>query len=388
LAASGVRFDHAIVQRPKTSPNVATILTGAYPVSHGVHQVMHALPAFNLTLAEILSDAGWHTGAVITNGNLYPEFQFDQGFETYEYGHKNAREGADKARAWLDERGTDQPWLLWVHATDPHWPYDPPEPWRSRLAQAGADAHQDAVDRYDGEIAFADHETGRILAWLHEHPQIAERTLVVFTADHGESLGEHDYSYEHGLHPYEPSVHVPLLISFPKRVPTGQVREPVVGSVDIVPTILDALQVPVPPTVQGESLLPLVLGLRNESPRGFAFLEAGYGEHIGPGRTRALRTRTRKYVRRLKEWAIAPRLGSLIWTFDAALEGGLAADECYDLVADPEELHSLGFDPALRDSVDAFHRELARQARDNGGREPGELDEKTEASLRSLGYIE
>ena len=118
------------------------------------------------------------------------------------------------------------------------------------------------------------------------------------------------------------------------------------------------------------------------------FLEAGYGEHIGPGRTRALRTVDTKYVRRLKEWALFPGPGDLLWTFDSALEGGLAPDEFYELTEDPEELHSLpGVAHAERERLDAFHRWLGEQV--GPGAAPGtvEIDPETEASLRSLGYI-
>ena len=213
--------------------------------------------------------------------------------------------------------------------------------------------------------------------------------IIVFTSDHGESLGEHDYSYEHGLHPYEPSARVPLVFSMPGRVPVGERRDAVVGSVDLVPTILDVVDVDVPVEVQGRSVLPLVQGLRDHGPRESVFLEAGYGEHIGPGRTRALRTRDAKYVRRLKEWALHPSASALLWTFDAALEGGLAPDEFYRLDEDPAELRSRPEDAgAARARLEAWHAWLAAQVAspDDGGAPV--LDPETEASLRSLGYIE
>jgi arylsulfatase A-like enzyme len=388
LAAAGVQFENAIVQRPKTSPNVATFITGTYPARHGIHRPMRRLPDRSETLAEILGAAGWRTGAVITNGNLYPEFGFDQGFEEYIYGHKDAGTGADRALAWLDSHGgSGQPWHLWVHATDPHWPYSPPAKWEERFTREGQDHAARQVALYDGEIAWTSEQTGRILGWLARHPDVRERTLVIFTADHGESLGEHDYSWEHGMHPYEPSARVPLAFSMPGRIPAGEQRMAPVGSVDLVPTILDAVGVPVPAEVQGHSLLPLILGISELPPRDFVFLEAGYGEHIGPGRTRALRTQGTKYVRRLKEWALFPGPGDLLWTFDSALEGGLASDEFYDLASDPEELHNLSGSASVeRERLDAFHRWLGEQLGPVAG--SAEIDPETEASLRSLGYIE
>lgn len=390
LAGSGVQFENAIVQRPKTSPNVATFLTGTYPARHGIHRPMRRLPERAETLAEILGAAGWTTGAVITNGNLYPEFGFDQGFQEYHHGHRDAAEGADLALDWLERHGEeDGPWHLWVHTTDPHWPYDPPQKWKDHFADPSHDENARQVALYDGEIAWSSEQTGRILAWLGAHPEVRERTLVVFTADHGESLGEHDYSFEHGMLPYEPSVRVPLVFSMPGRIPAHQARDAVVASVDLVPTILDVVDVDIPGVVQGHSILPLVQGLRGEGPRDFVYLEAGYGEHVGPGRTQAFRTRTTKYVHRLKGWALRPSARALPWTFDAALEGGLAPDEFYDLQSDPEELRSdraRSGDARVR--LEAFHAWLAGQVAVSGADDGVALDPETEESLRSLGYIE
>ena len=274
-----------------------------------------------------------------------------------------------------------------MHATDPHWPYAPPQKWEGHFVHAGQDERERQIALYDGEIAFASEQTGRILAWLHAHPEVRDRTLVVFTADHGESLGEHDYSYEHGLHPYEPSARVPLSLSLPGRIPAAQVRSAPVGSVDLVPTILDALDLAVPEAVQGRSFLPLALGLSAEPPRPFVYLEAGYGEHVGPGRTRALRTADTKYVRRLKDWAFRPGPAEFLWTFDAAVEGGLAPDEFYVLAEDPGEEHSLRAPAEVRERLEAFHRELARQVGEDAAA-AGAIDPETEESLRSLGYID
>jgi arylsulfatase A-like enzyme len=390
LARTGVQFDNAIVQRPKTSPNVATFLTGTYPAWHGIHTPMRRLPDRVETLAEVLAAEGWMTGAVITNGNLFPEFGFDQGYGEYLYGHSGARESADLALDWLERHATrGEPWHLWVHATDPHWPYEPPPEWEEQFVRPGMGEAELQVARYDGEIAFASEQTGRILDWLDAHPEVRATTLVVLTADHGESLGEHDYSYEHGMHPYEPSARVPLVFSMPGRIPQGERRSPVVGSVDLVPTILDVVDVAVPDVVQGHSILPLVQGITDVGPQDFVYLEAGYGEHIGPGRTRALRTGTTKYVRRLKQWALFPDLESLPWTFDAAIEGGLSPDEYYDLVADPGETQSLPTDAAAeRDRLAAFAGWLMAEVEAASSEGALDLDPETEASLRSLGYIE
>lgn len=413
LSRSGVLFEHAICQRPKTSPSFATILTGTYPLRHGIHRCLEVLEDWNLTMAEILSEAGWHAAAVITNGNLYPEFGFDQGFGTYLYGHMGAAAGTDLSLAWLEEHGhTEEPWFLWIHHTDPHTPYEPPAPYDGLFAggaKAG-DGHDREVhprevhpykagtererktDLYDGEIRYTDDQLGRILEWLEARGPL-DRTLVVFTSDHGESLGEHDYYYEHGLHPYEPSGRIPLIFFAPGVIPSGKISPAVVGAVDLLPTLLDALGVPVPSEVQGHSFLPAVVGLAEMGPRDFAFLEAGYGPHIGPGRTQALRRIATKYVQRLTLWARYPQDPvTIFWTIDACLEGGLASDELYDLRTDPGETVNL-----LKERPDLARRELQMIrafTMQSASELPEELDldqsklaPETLESLKSLGYI-
>ena len=220
------------------------------------------------------------------------------------------------------------------------------------------------------------------MEWL-ETNYLRGRTLIVFTADHGESLGEHDYYYSHGLHPYEPSVRIPLIVSAPGVVPRASRSGSLVGGVDILPTILDALWIDVPDVVQGRSFLPSVLGLSDDSPQDFVFVEAGYHDHDISGRTRALRRKSTKYVQRLTSWARHPAgLVSLVWTMDARLEGGLAADEFYDLQADPAETRNLLADRrslALEERrvLQSFAARLAAE----GGREnphtPAALDSAT-----------
>ncbi|MFQ5511793.1 MAG: sulfatase [Candidatus Krumholzibacteriia bacterium] len=391
LAETGVRFTHALCQRPKTSPSFATLFTGTYPARHGVHGAMQPLAAANETLAEYLRAAGWTTAAVITNGNLYPVYDFDQGFDRYVFGHKRADAGADLAIRWLDEHGAgDEPWFLWIHFTDPHTPYSPPPPHDTTFGD-GSEGRQ--IDLYDGEIRYTDHHVGKILDWL-DTSGARTRTLIVFTADHGESLGEHEYYYSHGLHPYEPSSRVPLVISAPGVIPSGSVSDALVGVVDVLPTVLDALWLEVPDIVQGRSFLPAALGLSDAGPRDFVFIEAGYHEHDSAGRTRALRRGATKYVQRLKTWARAPRgVGAVVWSMDARLEGGLGADELYDLAADPGETRNLvQARPALaaneRRVLGAFAMWLEAEGGGPVSHVPAVLDSATYRSLKTLGYID
>jgi arylsulfatase A-like enzyme len=396
LAQAGVCFTHALCQRPKTSPSFATIMTGTYPAKHGIHGSRQVLKPANETLAEYLKEAGWTTAAVITNGNLYPVFGFDQGFDTYVYGHKDGKTGSDLAIEWLEQNAaSDEPWFLWVHHTDPHAPYAPRAPYDTMFGDDDGgrrSAGERQIDLYDGEIRFTDDQMGRLIEWITANG-LRERTLIVFTADHGESLGEHDYYYEHGLHPYEPSARVPLIFSASGIVPEETRSSALVGAVDILPTILGALDVEFDASVQGRSFLMEVLGIGEMEPNDFVYIEAGYDEHDMAGRTRALRRKTTKYVHRLAEWARRPRgLGSFMWTMDARLEGGLAPDELYDLVSDPAETVNLLMDKrelALgeRRVLNAFAALLAQTGGNDSGEELTEFDEDTYKALKSLGYV-
>jgi arylsulfatase A-like enzyme len=395
LATSGTLLTRAHCQRPKTSPSFATILTGTYPVAHGIHAPKQLLQPGNLTLAEILSEAGYRSGASVTNGNLYPEFGFDQGFDDYLHGHKDAKTGAQLARAWLDQHGdAAQPWFLWVHFTDPHTPYDPDPPFDTMFESGATEEPAASIDRYDGEIRYCDTQSRWLLSWLHEHPEIQAQTLVLFTADHGESLGEHGYFFEHGLHPYEPSAHIPLIFSASGLVPAKVRIESRVGAVDLLPTLLDLVGIATPEQVQGRSFAPLLLGESTTAGRDHVFLEAGYGDHIGPGRTRALLRGDTKYVDRLRQWAQWPRTPrQLIATVDAWFEGSLAEDELYNLREDPGETRNLlRARPRLaekeRAALESVAAQLMRDARASIELNPESLDAETTASLRSLGYIE
>jgi arylsulfatase A-like enzyme len=251
-----------------------------------------------------------------------------------------------------------------------------------------------SIDRYDGEIRYCDTQSRWLLSWLHEHPEIQAQTLVLFTADHGESLGEHGYFFEHGLHPYEPSAHIPLIFSASGLVPAKVRIESRVGAVDLLPTLLDLVGIATPEQVQGRSFAPLLLGESTTAGRDHVFLEAGYGDHIGPGRTRALLRGDTKYVDRLRQWAQWPRTPrQLIATVDAWFEGSLAEDELYDLREDPGETRNLlRARPRLaekeRAALESVAAQLMRDARASIELNPESLDAETTASLRSLGYIE
>jgi arylsulfatase A-like enzyme/Flp pilus assembly protein TadD len=367
LARSAARFAQAYTPVPITLPAHSAIFTGSYPMATGMHDFSgNKLPANTATLARVLHDHGYATAAFIGSAVLDSRFGLNQGFETY-FDHFDfsrldetsldlmERRGdvvADEALKWLNSEASGRPFLLWVHLYDPHFPYTPPEPYASRYR-----AHP-----YDGEIAFADEQVGRLIAFLKEKG-LYEKSLLVLAGDHGEGLGEHGEK-THGFFTYNSTLHVPLLIKIP-GAPARVVGDEV-SLVDVMPTLLQALKIPIPPSVQGGSLLGQVLGRAGSSSSQL------YSEtylpllHFRWSQLRGLQAHGLKYID-------APQ------------------PELYDIRNDPHELKNLSKD---RQAVAHERREqlyaVVRRFTPTGGNaeaakeltDPALLDR-----LRSLGYV-
>jgi arylsulfatase A-like enzyme/tetratricopeptide (TPR) repeat protein len=261
LAERGVVFDRCVAPTPLTLPSHTSLLTGTYPVFHGVRDNgNYVVPEELTTMAELANEAGYRTGAFVGAFVLSSRWGLDQGFASYsepEGGYdpalvsfaqiqRRADEVVDDAVAWL-RRSSDKPFFAWVHLYDPHLPYDPPPDF----------AREYEGDPYLGEVAFADDQLGRLQSFL-ESSGLDSRTIVVFAGDHGEGLGDHG-EFDHGLLLYQTTAHAPLIIAHPSI--EGGVRRPeVVSLVDILPTIADVIGLPVPAEVQGQSLWPLISG--------------------------------------------------------------------------------------------------------------------------------
>ncbi len=260
LAASGVRFEKAFSPVPITLPSHASMLTGTYPMRNGMHDFSgNRLDPAMPTLAAVLRAQGYATGAVVGAAVLDRRFGLNSGFDYY-YDNFDfnrmletnldamERPGnlvMDQALAWL-RKNSSRRFFLWVHLYDPHHPYNPPAPYNIQLA-----------DPYDGEIAFTDAQVGRLLRYL-KLGGLLSNTLIVLAGDHGEGLGEHAEK-THGFFIYNSTLHVPLLMKLPAGTAAGKkLVADAVSLVDVMPTVLEALRLPVPPQVQGRSLLPLL----------------------------------------------------------------------------------------------------------------------------------
>ena len=257
-------------------PSVASILTGKLPLFAGEKHEPLPLDPTNLTLAEVLSAAGYDAGAVVDNGLLNRSAGWDQGFARYVcIDRDEASETFRLAVEWLD-RPRREPIFLWVHFLDPHSPYkDRPayherfrEPADTRTWIKSAEVDDDkvpwdaaqtrnAVNLYDGEVEWTDRHVGLLLDRLLARPR-AGRALIVFSADHGEEFLEHGHK-SHGYDVYDENIRVPLIVRPPASAgATGTTRIAAqVRLIDLFPTILDYAGLP-PRAVQGRSLRPLI----------------------------------------------------------------------------------------------------------------------------------
>jgi arylsulfatase A-like enzyme len=285
LAAEGIVFEDAVAQVPLTLPSHASMLTGRWPGKHGIRDNADAaLAPAELTLAEVLAERGVRTSAFVASVVLQSGRGLEQGFGTYvdvpkglcgpgtlQRQRRPGNAVVDDALAWIDHNA-ERPFFTWVHLYDAHRPYYVPDAQTTRYG-----------DPYLDAIAFQDSQIARIVAAL-ESRRLLDKTIVVVAADHGESLGEHGED-GHGIFLYESTLRVPLIMRVPDFRPrrvTSTVR-----LVDLMPTLLELLHVPVP-TADGVSLARLM------RPDGTdiqleAYSESTYPERFGWSRLRSLR---------------------------------------------------------------------------------------------------
>jgi tetratricopeptide (TPR) repeat protein len=357
LARRGVVFRRAYAHVPLTAPSHSSLLTGLLPSRHGVHDNGgYVLKDQFATLAEQFVEAGYRTGAFVSAFVLDRRFGLARGFATYEddVGESPDRNVAEvkaevtvgRALAWL--RAPDaRPSFAWVHLYDPHLPYAPPEPFATRFK----------ARPYEGEIAYADDQVGRLLAAVATS---GRPTLVAAVGDHGEGLGEH-LELTHSYFIYEGTQHVPLILSLPGSLPEGAVVEPVVRAVDLMPTILEIAGLRVPDGIDGRSLAPLITGRSREEP-GPAYLES-YHPRLWWGARELLGLRTGRWL-----FIRSPRPELYDVDKDPGETVNVAAGH-------PEELERLGARlDAQKGAADPFQGRSA-------------TDPETAGRLRALGYV-
>lgn len=394
LAADGIRFEHVYATRGMTWPSLTSMMTSLYPKTHGVRDNQVPLEGQYLTLAEVLKNAGYRTGAFLANYYYAPNRGFDvkKGDEVGDLDRIVTRQAVE----WLD--GIDPKrdrFFLWLHQKNPHIPYQPP----ARILELferdytgpynGDGAMTDAVfvDRidlaerdlshlmalYDGEIRSSDTNMQDVLAKLREKG-LEKDTLIVFTADHGEELYDHNKYFYHQCSIYDSVLRIPLIFKLPGALAAGKVVGDQIQNVDVAPTILQLLKLPVPKSFEGRSFMPLLFGMGGDEARP-AFAE----------RTERI------YSIRTPEWKYIYNPENL--TPECLKRRG---NESTPYVIQKEELYRVREDPGEKRNVVADNPEVARDLRtrlvewvetDKRVHKEHQLTKDELERLRALGYV-
>jgi len=297
LAKAGVRFSQAFTPSPLTNSSHTSILTGLLPSAHGVTDFGIPLDDSHATMAELLKTKGYKTAAfigavVLDSKTLAP--RLDRGFDFYDNFPTNLqtkthwdrleRRGevvVKHAEAWLTAHPAG-PKFVWVHLYDPHDPYEPPSPY--------SETYKDRL--YDGEIAYADSALANFISYLKAHSAYDD-SLIVVVGDHGEGLGEHNED-THGIFLYDSTTHVPLILKLPGAKDAGKVVDEQVGTLDIMPTVLELAGVSMPEAIEGQSLSRAATG--NQKVGHFQVAETDYPLRFGWAPLRAVRNGGFKFI--------------------------------------------------------------------------------------------
>jgi arylsulfatase A-like enzyme/Flp pilus assembly protein TadD len=366
FAARGIRYERAIAQTPLTLPSHTTIMTGTLPVYHGVRDNGgFIVPSELVTMAETFKAKGYDTAAFVAAYVLDSKWGLGQGFDTYfdkfdlsrfekiSLGEvqRPANEVIDEALGWLEKK-KDGKFFAWIHLYDPHTPYAPPEPFKSEYPNSP----------YLGEVAYTDSQLARLWDFLDRNG-LRDNLFLVFAADHGESLGEHQES-THGFFVYQAALHVPLIITTPFPELQGRTSPEMVGLVDVMPTVCEMAGIPIPAEVQGRSLVPSFFSPGAAADR-LAYSETFYPRyHYGWSDLRSVQDGRFKLI-------IAP------------------VPELYDLDRDPgEEKNLVYLEKKVFDDLSARAVVLMEEAGRNALEvDLKKVDEETREKLAALGYV-
>jgi arylsulfatase A-like enzyme/predicted Zn-dependent protease len=361
LAAEGVLFENAYAHSPQTLPSHTSMLSGQLPFEHGVRDnIGFTVKSGQRFIQHALKEAGFTTGGFVSSYVLRHHTGFNQGFDTFddelppaspEQPLGQVQRGGEQTMAaamkWIDAQLANR-FFLFAHIYEPHTPYTPP----SRFTQP---------EPYDGEVEYADEIVGRLLDHLRQKG-LYDSATIVLTADHGEGLGDHGEE-EHGMFLYRATTHVPLIVKMPgSRGSRRRVAAPV-QHVDLVPTILAAVEQQnrqQPVALQGRSLLPVLHDSGALGPATIYSESLSPRYHFGWSELYALSDDRYRFIR-------APK------------------DELYDLSQDPKELSSIAADraqvrTAMRSALDGL---IARA----GVTAPSTVSDADRQKLAALGYV-
>jgi arylsulfatase A-like enzyme len=390
LARRGLLFRRAETPQSATWPALTSLHTSLYPSAHGVVWNGHDMPAAAVTLAGLLHSRHYSTSAFLSNMKRarHPGFARVSGAR----GGTQAADDLDATEAAIDQLRLekDRPFFLWLHLIGPHAGYAPPPPWDTAFTAPGASAVRGDLDElvrirqagrslterdvahvvglYDGEVGRVDELLGQVLDALHDL-DLQESTLVVFSADHGEDLYEHNQYFFHSPSMYRSSLEVPLIMALPGVLPEGGETDQPASLVDLAPTILSLVGLPAPSSFQGRDLVP-----------------GGTLPPAADARPLFSETNGRIYGVRADGWRFVFNPED----YTPGAPGGaypIERVELYDLAEDPREQRNVAADHP--DRVEALTAEIAAwRERDLHAEVPSqEIDPETLEELRALGYV-
>jgi arylsulfatase A-like enzyme len=422
LASQGVLFEDAFTVSSWTLPSHSSIFTGKLPTVHGATYQHWWLDSSEDCLAEILKRKGYQTAAFVSGPFLLATFNVAQGFEYYDDqldplsgiqrlmfvkvirrfykkplwwvdGQRNASEVNRQVHKWFEHDAEAKPFLLFINYFDPHDPYLPPDPYKKkygtpnsrmngriegiysdratgeRIAKDGKPLRDDDYAAlkglYDGEIRFTDDQLSNLFEFLQKH-NLLSNTLVIITSDHGESIGEHKI-LDHGHALYEEQIKVPLIVIGP-GIPKGKRISGLVRNIDILPSLLEYLKLPVQKGIQGKSFLS---NLNNDRLDDRIYIGEIFQDP---------NTRVRRFQRDLKSWRDDSK--KLLWSSNGH-------HEFYDLHSDRAENLNLYNDRqqaiiALAESLFDYLKGLPKKER----RTTPQIDEESRESLKATGYFD
>ncbi|MEE2750221.1 MAG: sulfatase, partial [Myxococcota bacterium] len=382
LAERSVVFEQHYAHSSRTGPSMASVFTGLHGPSHGVINPLDAFDAkgtlaeSQVVLAELLSAAGWSTQGFVANINVSARFGFSQGFDGYQHARATAEEINRAAKDWLGKRGT-QPYFLYLHYMETHSPYQVPggstafvDPAYSGPVDGSheqldsilkgdlslnAEDQAHLVGLYDQSLAYFDAQFGALLGFMETQGHL-ENTLVVFLSDHGEEFFEHG-AVLHGYTLYEEQLHVPFIVLQPGSEAARVSRR--TRHVDVMPTILDMLELDHPEGLQGTSLVNHSAGEGAELP---VYAQTQI-QAVKTAQVESFTDGQRKLIRQTLP---------------------VERSELFDLADDPREAQTLA-SPAgdMREKLEAFKKSLPRAETVEV-----QLTREEMESLKALGYLE
>lgn len=410
LAGQSVVFEQGYSQGSHTIVSTPSLLASCYPSEHGLNDYSDVLSEDHVLMSEALKEAGYYCFGVVTNPHLSERNGFDQGYDTYElFGKGNAASVfADSVNtrilykldfhlpAWrnADAERKDRPIFGFFFYTDPHGPYESPLPFPRRylpegssredwlfawdpdwVQERGAPWVAKLVAQYDASIHYWDHAFRSFVGQLEERGHW-KNSVLIYTSDHGEEFMEHG-KYGHGHALWQEVVHVPLMVSWPTpvRFPplprTSRRIETLASGVDVLPSLLDFLRLPVPSGAHGHSFVRPSLGLSDDHEVRRVFFEE------------VLETYQRYDLRGVRE-------GDWKYIVDHATEDGAIRQHLYDLASDPGEVNSLAAAEEheldyLQDLVVEHTQRMLESAANPGSMTP---DADHLERLRALGYAQ